>query len=111
MGKKNMPGGMGNMGGMMKKVQKMQKEMAKVQQELEEKEVEATAGGGVVKAVVNGKKELVSLNIDPEAMDPDDVEMTQDLIIAAVNEAISKAEKMMEEGMAKVTGGMNIPGM
>ncbi len=111
MGKRNMPGGMGNMGGMMKKVQKMQKEMAKVQKELEVKEVEATAGGGVVKALVNGKKELVSLNIDPEAMDPEDVEMTQDLIIAAVNEAISKAEKMMEEGMAKVTGGMNIPGM
>ena len=111
MGKRNMPGGMGNMSGMMKKVQKMQKEMAKVQQELEAKEVEATAGGGVVKAVVNGKKELVSLNIDPEAMDPEDVEMTQDLIIAAVNEAIGKAEKMMEEGMAKVTGGMNIPGM
>ncbi len=111
MGKRNMPGGMGNMSGMMKKVQKMQKEMAKVQQELESKEVEATAGGGVVKAVVNGKKELVSLNIDPEAMDPEDVEMTQDLIIAAVNEAIAKAEKMMEEGMAKVTGGMNIPGM
>jgi len=111
MGKRNMPGGMGNMGGMMKKVQKMQKEMAKVQKELEVKEVEATAGGGVVKAVVNGKKELVTLNIDPEAVDPEDVEMTQDLIIAAVNEAISKAEKMMEEGMAKVTGGMNIPGM
>lgn len=111
MGKRKMPGGMGNMSGMMKKVQKMQKEMAKVQQELEAKEVEATAGGGVVKAVVNGKKELVSLSIDPEAMDPDDVEMTQDLIIAAVNEAITKADKMMEEGMAKVTGGMNIPGM
>jgi len=111
MGKRNMPGGMGNMGGMMKKVQKMQKEMAKVQKELEVKEVEATAGGGVVKAVVNGKKEIVTLNIDPEAVDPEDVEMTQDLIIAAVNEAISKAEKMMEEGMAKVTGGMNIPGM
>jgi len=111
MGKRNMPGGMGKMGGMMKKVQKMQKEVAKVQKELEEKEVEATAGGGVIKAIVNGKKELMSLDIDPEAMDPDDVEMTQDLIIAAVNEAINKAEKMMEEGMAKVTGGMNIPGL
>ena len=113
MAKKRMPGGMpgGNMGNMMKQVQKMQKQMAEMQKDLEEKEVEATAGGGAVKAIVNGKKELLKIVIDKEVVDPDDVEMLQDLILAAVNEAIKTAEEMMEKEMSKVTGGLNLPGM
>lgn len=103
--------GMGNMGGMMKQVQKMQKDMAKLQGELEEKEVEVTAGGGAVKVVANGKKELVAIEIDRDVVDPDDVEMLQDLVLAATNEALRKAEKMVSEEMQKITGGMNIPGL
>lgn len=103
--------GMGNMGKMMKQVQKMQKQMKKLQQELEEKTVEATAGGGAVKAVANGKKELVELQIDPDAVDPDDVEMLQDLVMAAVNEAIRKAEEMVQSELVKITGGLNLPGL
>jgi hypothetical protein len=109
---RKMPGGTGgNMNNMMKQVQKMQKQMGEVQAELETKEVEATAGGGAIKAVVNGKKELLNIEIQPEVVDPEDIEMLQDLIIAAVNEAIKKAEEMMEKEMGKITGGMNIPGM
>jgi nucleoid-associated protein EbfC len=103
--------GMGNMGGMMKQVQKMQKDMAKLQGELEEKEVEITAGGGAVKVIANGKKELVAIEIDKDVVDPDDVEMLQDLVLAATNEALRKAEKMVSEEMQKITGGMNIPGL
>lgn len=101
----------GNMNKMMKQVQKMQKDMMKLQDELMEKTVEATAGGGVVKAVANGKKELVSIKIDPEVVDPDDIEMLSDLIMAAVNEALQKAEDMVTKEMSKLTGGMKIPGM
>ena len=103
-------GGMGggNMNAMMKQVQKMQQEMAKKQEELNEKEFEAAAGGGVVKATVNGKKELLSVLIDPEAVDPDDVEMLQDLIIAAVNEAIHQADEATSNEMGKMTGGLNL---
>jgi hypothetical protein len=110
---RKMPGGMpgGNMNSMMKQVQKMQKQMAEMQQDLELKEVEATAGGGAVKATVNGKKELLKIEIEPEVVDPEDVEMLQDLILAAVNEATKKAEEMMEKEMSKVTGGLNLPGM
>lgn len=109
---RRMPGGMGgNMNNMMKQVQKMQKQMGEMQAELETREVEATAGGGAIKAVVNGKKELINIEIQPEVVDPDDIEMLQDLIIAAVNEAVKKAEEMMEKEMGKITGGMNIPGM
>lgn len=103
--------GMGNMGKMMKQVQKMQKQMKKLQEELEEKTVEATAGGGVVKAVVSGKKELVELKIDPDVVDPDDVEMLQDLVTAAINEAMRKAEEMMQSELSKLTGGLNLPGI
>lgn len=99
----------GNMNNMIKKVQKMQKEMAKLQAELEEKTVEATSGGGVVRVEVNGKKDLVNLVIDPAAVDPDDVEMLQDLIIAAVNEAMRKIDEMMVKEMQKLTGGLNLP--
>lgn len=100
-----------NMNSMLKQAQKMQEEMAKVQEELEEKNVEATSGGGAVKVVASGKKELVSIEISPDAVDPDDVETLQDLILVAVNEAMKKADDLMAEGMGAITGGLNIPGL
>ena len=103
--------GMGNMGKMMKQVQKMQQQMQRVQQELEERTVEASAGGGVVRVVATGKLQITSVEIDPEAVDPEDVEMLQDLVLAAVNEALQKAQDMMQEEMGKITGGLNIPGL
>ncbi|HHU69910.1 MAG TPA: YbaB/EbfC family nucleoid-associated protein [Thermoanaerobacterales bacterium] len=103
-------GGM-NMGKMMKQVQKMQDQMQKLQEELEERTVEATVGGGVVSVTVNGQKELKEIKISPEAVDPDDIEMLQDLIIAAVNEALNKADEMVASEMQKITGGMKIPGL
>ncbi len=93
---------------MIKQAQKMQADMVKMQTELEEKTYSATAGGGVVTAVVSGKHELVSLQIDPEAVDPNDVEMLCDLVKAAVNEAMRQADTSMSEGMAKLTGGLNL---
>lgn len=102
-----MPGGL-NMD-MIKQAQKMQADMEKTQAELLEKEYSATAGGGVVSATVDGKHTLKSLTIDPEAVDPDDVEMLQDMIIAAVNEAIRTAIDEMSSSMSKITGGMNLP--
>lgn len=107
------PGGMmpGNMNNMLKQVQKMQKDMEKMQEEMAEKEVEASVGGGAVLVKANGKKEIVSITIKPEVVDPDDVEMLEDLVMSAVNEALRAADEMMSSGMAKVTGGMNIPGM
>lgn len=89
----------------------MQEEMEKIQAEIEEKTVEATSGGGMVKAVVSGKKEIVSLSINPEAVDPEDVETLEDLVIAAVNDALKQADDMMAEGMSSITGGLNIPGL
>lgn len=106
-----MNSGKNNMNSVIKQAQKMQEEMERVQGELEEKTVEAAAGGGAVKAVVSGKKQIVSLTIDPDAVDPEDVETLQDMIMLAVNEAISKADEMMAEGMSSVTGGLNIPGL
>jgi len=108
-----------NMGGMsgganmnmMKQVQKMQQDMLKLQQEMEEHEFTATAGGGMVTATVTGKKELRAVEIKPEAVDPEDVEMLQDMIVAAVNEAIRQAETTMESEMSRITGGMSLPGM
>ena len=100
-----------NMNSVIKQAQKMQEEMERVQSELEEKTVESAAGGGAVKVVMNGKKELVSIDIQPEAVDPDDVETLQDLIIVAVNDAVKQAEDMMTEGMSEITGGINIPGL
>jgi nucleoid-associated protein EbfC len=114
MAKGGFPGfGGGNMGNLMKQAQKMQKDMAKVQEDLELKTVEATAGGGAITVVVSGKKELKEINIKPEVVDPDDVEMLQDLILAAVNEAIRKADEMVNSEMGKITGGMGggFPGM
>ena len=104
-----MGGGM-NMN-MMKQAQKMQQEMLKMQQEMETKTYEATAGGGVVTASVNGKHELVSIVIDPEAVDPEDVEMLQDLVVAAVNEAMRKADADAASSMQKLTGGLNLGGL
>jgi DNA-binding YbaB/EbfC family protein len=100
-----------NMNKLMKQAQQMQAKMEKMQEELEEKTMEATAGGGVVKVVVNGKQELLDIKIDPDAVDPEDVEMLEDLIIAAVNEGMRKVQDMVSQEMGKVTGGMNIPGM
>jgi len=106
-------GNMGNMQKMLKQVQKMQQDMAKLQEELNERTVEATAGGGMVKAVVNGKQELVSLTINPQAVDPEDVEMLADMVMAAVNEGLRKAKEMVAEEMNKITGGLNLnlPGL
>lgn len=103
--------GMGNMGNMMKQVQKMQKQMADLQKELDEREVEASAGGGAITVKVNGKKEILAIDIDKDVVDPDDVEMLQDLIIAATNEALRNADDMVSKEMQKITGGMNIPGL
>ncbi len=103
--------GGGNMNNMIRQAQKMQEEMLKAQEELGEKTVEASVGGGAVAVVVNGKKELVSINIKPEAVDPEDVEMLQDLIVSAVNEAMRKADDLAASSMSKITGGMNIPGL
>ena len=105
------PGMGGGMQNMMQQAQRMQANIARVQEELEEKEVEASAGGGGVSAVVSGKKVLKNLTIAQEVVDPDDIEMLQDLIIAAVNEAMAKADQLSEEEMAKVTGGMNLGGL
>ena len=105
------PMGNANMANMMKQAQRMQQQMMQMQQELEEKEYEATAGGGVVKAVLNGKKQLKSITIDPEAVDPEDVEMLEDMVVAAVNEALRKAEEDANASMGKLTGGMNLGGL
>jgi nucleoid-associated protein EbfC len=99
------------LGNIMKQAQQMQAKIARVQQELETKEVEATAGGGMVTARANGKQQLIELNIEKDVVDPEDIEMLQDLVMAAVNEAIKKSQDMIQEEMSKVTGGMNIPGM
>lgn len=105
-----MRGGPGNMNKMMKQMQKMQKDMAKAQEELQEMTFEATAGGGMVKVIANGKKELVDVVINEEVVDPDDVEMLQDLIIAATNEVLNKVEEKSNETMGQFTQGMNLPG-
>lgn len=106
-----MRGGMGNMNNMMKQVKKMQEQMMKAQEELKEKTVEGTAGGGVITVVVNGHKEVKDVKIKPEAVDPDDVEMLQDLILAAVNDAMKQIDEINNKEMSKLTGGMNIPGL
>ncbi len=100
-----------NFGKLMKQAQQMQAKMMKLQEELANKTVEAASGGGMVTAVMNGKYELVSLKIERDVVDPEDIEMLQDLIAAAVNEGIRKVQEMTQEEMAKVTGGINIPGL
>jgi hypothetical protein len=101
--------GGGNMGAMMKKVQKLQAEMTKMQAEVKKKTVEVSSGGGVVKVVINGEKEIQSLKIDPSAVDASDIEMLEDLIAAAVNESIRKVDEMMAKEMSKLTGGLGLP--
>jgi hypothetical protein len=99
------------LGNMMKQAQQMQQKMERVQQEMEKQEVEASAGGGMVTVVVNGKQQVLSIKIDPSAVDPQDVDMLQDLIMVAMNEAIRKSQDMMQQEMSKLTGGLNIPGL
>jgi len=103
--------GMGNMQKMMKQVQKMQADMARLQEELAVREVEASAGGGMVTVVANGKQDIISIKIKPEAVDPDDVEMLEDLVLAAVKEALRKSQEMVAAEMNKITGGIKIPGL
>ncbi|UCD31900.1 MAG: YbaB/EbfC family nucleoid-associated protein [Desulfobacterales bacterium] len=102
---------MKGMGKMMKQAQQLQAKMLKLQEEMASKTVETTAGGGMVKVVANGKQQLVSIQIEKEVVDPDDVEMLQDLVLAAVNDALIKSHEMVAQEMSKLTGGMNIPGL
>lgn len=101
--------GIPNMGNLLKQAQQFQTKMAKLQEELGDRTVEASAGGGMVSVVINGRQEIISINIDPEVINPDDREMLQDLILAAVNDGVSKAKDMMNEEMGKLTSGLNLP--
>jgi DNA-binding YbaB/EbfC family protein len=103
--------GMPDMGQLMKQAQQFQAKMAKIQEEVGNRTVEASAGGGMVNVVANGKQEIISVKIEREVIDPNDAEMLQDLIMAAVNDALSRARAMMSEEMGKLTKGLNIPGM
>ena len=113
MAKRGFGGGMmpGNMNNLLKQAQKMQENMQKMQEELESKELEASVGGGAVTVKVNGKKEVLDITIKPEVVDPDDIEMLQDLVLSAVNQALKSVDDMQANQMSKVTGGMNIPGL
>jgi len=102
---------MKGMGQMMKQAQKLQSQMMKLQEELAEKTVESISGGGMVTVVANGRQQIVSIQIENEVVDPDDVDMLQDLILAAVNDALAKAQEMVSSEMGKLTGGLNIPGL
>ncbi|GIN74345.1 nucleoid-associated protein [Bacillus sp. J14TS2] len=102
--------GMGNMQGMMKQMQKMQKKMAQAQEELGEERIEGTAGGGMVTVVVSGHKEVLEVNIKEEVVDPEDIEMLQDLVLAAVNEAMKQADELTNQTMGQFTKGINLPG-
>lgn len=101
----------GNMNNMMRQVQKMQKDMQKAQERIEEMEFTSTAGGGVVEAVVNGKREVLSVKIDEDVIDPEEKDMLEDMVVAAINDALKKAEKTTQDEMGKLTGGLNIPGL
>ncbi|WP_421382489.1 YbaB/EbfC family nucleoid-associated protein [Bacillus salacetis] len=103
--------GMGNMQGMMKQMQKMQKQMAKAQEELGEKRLEGTAGGGMVTVIVSGHKEVLEVNIKEDVVDPEDIEMLQDLVLAATNDALKQADELTNSTMGQFTKGMNLPGM
>ena len=112
MAKKGFPGMMpGNMNQILKQAQKTQSDMQKMQEELESKELETSVGGGAVTVKVNGKKEVVDIQIKPEVVDPDDIEMLQDLVLSAVNEALRSVDDMQSSQMNKLTGGMNVPGL
>ena len=99
------------LGGMLKQAQKSQAQLAKMQDEMAQKTIEASSGGGMVSVVVNGKQEVISIRIEPEVVNPEDIDMLQDLVLAAVNEGIRKAQEMVSEEMKKLTGGLNIPGL
>ncbi len=103
--------GMKDMQEVLRQAQRMQERLARVQEELAAKTVEASSGGGMVTAVVNGRQEVVSIRIEKEVVSPEDVELLQDLVAGAVNEAMSRSRKMMADEMAKITGGMNLPGL
>jgi len=102
---------MKGMGNMMKQAQKLQSQMMKLQAELADKTVESSSGGGMVTVVANGRQQIVSIKIEDEVVDPEDVEMLQDLVLAAVNDALAKAQEMVSTEMGKLTGGLNIPGL
>jgi len=102
---------MKGMGNMMKQAQKLQTQMLRLQEELAEKTVETTAGGGMIKVLANGRQQILSIQIEKEVVDPDDVEMLQDLVVAAVNDALQKSQEMVSAEMSKLTGGLNIPGL
>ena len=110
-GKRPKTGGGANMQKQLQQVQAMQRQMEELQAEIEEKEIVTTAGGGVVSVTMNGKKEITDLKLDKDVVDPDDVEMLQDLIVAAVNEGIRQVEELTNTEMGKITGGLNIPGL
>ena len=103
--------GMPNMGNLLKKAQQLQEKMAKLQDELSEKTIETSAGGGMVTVIATGKQEIASIKIDPEVVNQEDIEMLEDLVLAAVNDALSQAKQMVSEEMTKLTGGVNIPGL
>jgi DNA-binding YbaB/EbfC family protein len=102
---------MKGMGNMMKQAQKLQSKMMKLQDELAERTVETTSGGGMIKVVANGRQQIVSIAIEREVVDPEDVEMLQDLLQAAINDALNKSQEMVSKEMGKLTGGLNMPGM
>ena len=104
-------GGMGNMNNMIKQAQKMQEEMMRAQEELNEQEFEASVGGGAVSVKANGRKELLEIKISPEAVDPEDVEMLEDMLVSAVNEVLRKADEAAANNLKGLTGGLNIPGL
>ena len=109
--KARIPGGAQGGGNMMKKIQEMQENMARIQQEVEATEFSSTVGGGAVEVIVNGAHEVTAINLKPEVVDPEDVEMLEDLIISAFNESIRKANEAMEKGMERAKGGLSIPGL
>jgi len=102
---------MKGMGNMMKQAQQLQSKMMKLQEELADKTVESSSGGGMVKVTANGRNQIISIQIEKEVVDPDDVEMLQDLVLAAINDALAKAQEMVSSEMGKLTGGLNIPGL
>ena len=102
---------MKGMGNMLKQAQQLQARMLRLQEEMAEKTVEATAGGGMIKVIANGRQQILSIQIEKEVVDPDDVEMLQDLVVAAVNDALQKSQEMVGAEMSKLTGGLNIPGL
>jgi len=110
-GFQGMPGGGMNMQQMMKQAQKMQRQMEEMQADMANKSLEVSAGGGAIKVTINGEKQITALTISPDVVDPDDVEMLQDLVISAVNEAIRQMDESASAQMSKITGGMNLPGL